>query len=61
VFVATTVPLVCQQGKYLKSRLGFSYNDTHKVVGIVTGDLRPEDWDGGKWKEILAKHTVNTF
>ncbi|XP_021960857.1 endoribonuclease dcr-1 [Folsomia candida] len=55
MFIASTVPLVRQQGRYLREHLGNGSND---IVGIVTGDIRPEDWDGSKWKQILSEHIV---
>ncbi|XP_021945451.1 endoribonuclease Dicer [Folsomia candida] len=58
MFVANTVPLVQQQGRYLREHVGNAHSTSNEIVGIVTGNMRPEDWDGSKWKQILSEHIV---
>jgi ERCC4-related helicase len=66
LFIASTVPLVHQQGAYLKNHTAAagttapdgSQTKNRSRVKTITGETLPENWSSEKWNAELNKYEV---
>jgi len=56
-FLAPTIPLVHQQADYIRSHLIKNIGDK-SMVGVITGDSIPDNWDKKNWDDVLARVKV---